>query len=124
MENTSNTVLLRTIEYLQASLDAADERHSEQERELTTLFQANLNLVQVIDRANNHAERLNEGAWYLRSAIATLERLFAGMRRMHPELWDYQADITQLFQVAHTGFRIMEGEAVIDLTADSDEGEL
>jgi len=123
MDNVSNTVLLRMIEFLQGEVEAAAIRM----RQLESINDAQARVIRTMrdDLADSqdHVHRLIQGSEII---VRGLDAVYNHARGMFTEDRMTAIDWEQIYRAmlrADIGFAILNGAPIVDLTAEETEVE-
>jgi len=123
MDNVSNTVLLRMIEFLQSEIEAAAIRM----RQLESINDAQARVIRTMrdDLADSqdHVHRLIQGSEII---VRGLDAVYNHARGMFTEDRMTAIDWEQIYRAmlrADIGFAILNGAPIVDLTAEETEVE-
>lgn len=123
MDNVSNTVLLRMIEFLQSEIEAAAIRM----RQLESINDAQARVIRTMrdDLADSqdHVHRLIQGSEII---VRGLDAVYNHARGMFTEDRMTAIDWDQIYRAmlrADIGFAILNGAPIVDLTAEETEVE-
>lgn len=123
MDNVSNTVLLRMVEFLQQEVEASTARL----RQLESINDAQARVIRTMrdDLADSqdHVHRLIQGSEII---VRGLDTVYHHARGMFTEDRMTAVDWEQIYRAmlrADIGFAILNGAPVVDLTAEETEVE-
>ena len=123
MDNVSNTVLLRMVEFLQQEVEASTARL----RQLESINEAQARVIRTMpdDLADSqdHVHRLIQGSEII---VRGLDAVYNHARGMFTEDRMTAIDWEQIYRAmlrADIGFAILNGAPIVDLTAEETEVE-